>query len=377
MTGAPGLRLLVVNWQDRTNPFAGGAEVHLHEIFGRLAARGHDVTMLVSGYDGAADREVVDGIDVIRTGSRYTFPLYARRTFRRLGLAAGCDLIVEDINKLPLYTPRWGGVPVAGIIPHLFGTTAFQQESVPIASIVWAAERLMPAVYGGTRFLVISESTADDLVARGFERSRVAISYPGVDHTVLRPAAEPIRFEVPTAVYIGRLRKYKSLDHVLRAVGRLAADDVQMRLKVAGTGDDRPRLETLADTLGISERVEFLGWISEAEKVELLQRAWLNVYPSPKEGWGITNIEAAACGTPSVASDSPGLRESVQDGVTGYLVPHGDIGAWAARLRAIGEDPQLRDRLGRGGVQYASDLTWDRTADEAEAFLLDALERAG
>lgn len=365
-----------MNWQDLTNPFAGGAEIHLHEIFGRLATWGHRVTMLVSSWEGAPARETVDGMDVIRAGSRYTFPLHARRAYREHGLNRTTDLIVEDINKVPLFTPRWGGVPVAGIIPHLFGTTAFRQESLPIASVVWAAERVMPAVYRDTNFLVISESTADDLVGRGFDRSRITVSFPGVDHEVFKSDVSVARRDIPTAVYIGRLRRYKRMDPVIRAIGRLAAEGIEYRFVVAGTGDDRERLEALAASLGISDRVQFLGWITEDEKIELLRSAWVNVYPSPKEGWGITNIEAAACGTPSIASDSPGLRESVRDGITGYLVPHGDEEIWADRLRTIGKDPDLRDHLGRNGVEYAKDLTWDQTARETEAMLVRSVDES-
>jgi len=102
--------------------------------------------------------------------------------------------------------------------------------------------------------------------------------------------------------------------------------------------------------------------VSEDEKLRLLRRAWAVVFPSPKEGWGITNVEAAACGTPALASDSPGLRESVQDGVTGYLVPHGDVPALADRMLALAADPSLVERLGRAARHFAEGLSWDSAA---------------
>ncbi len=86
------------------------------------------------------------------------------------------------------------------------------------------------------------------------------------------------------------------------------------------------------------------------------------VFPSPKEGWGITNVEAAACGTPALASDSPGLRESVRDGVTGYLVRHGDYHALADRMGAVAADRSLVDRLGRAARAFAEGLSWDSAA---------------
>src|SRR2546423_13518076 len=115
----------------------------------------------------------------------------------------------------------------------------------------------------------------------------------------------------------------------------------------AGAGDYRPRLEALARSLDLGQRVRFLGRISEPDKLTLLRRAWALVFASPKEGWGITNLEAAACATPVVASNSPGIRESVRDGETGYLVPHGDTNAMAAALDRIAASRDLVERLGR------------------------------
>lgn len=376
MRGGTGLRILVVNWQDRMNPHAGGAEIHLHEIFGRLVERGHAVTLLASSWPGAASRARIDGIDVHRTGGRYTFPLHARRAFGRFS-PAGFDVIVEDVNKLPLLTPGWSKAPVVCLVPHLFGTTAFAQEPWPVAATVWLAERAMPTVYGRTPVVVISESTADDLVARGFDRARITVSHPGVDHDVcMPPAGGPgaERSPEPTLAYVGRLKRYKGVDVVLRAVARVARERPAepVRLVVAGRGDDDERLERIAAELGIEALVEFRGYVSEEEKISLLRRAWANVYPSPKEGWGITNVEAAACGTPSLASDAPGLRESVVDGETGRLVPHGDVDAWATAIAELAARPELVERMGAAAVRFAAQFTWDDTARRIESVLRSA-----
>jgi len=371
MSGGRHLRILVVNWQDRLSPHAGGAEIHLHEIFGRLAERGHSVTLLASGWPGGPRRALVDGIEVHRVGGRYTFPLHARRAYRRLA-GRGYDVIVEDVNKLPLFTPRWSDTPVVCLVPHLFGTTAFAQETWPVAATVWFAERAMPRVYAQCPVVVISASTAEDLVARGFARDRITVSYPGIDHEKCRPGPSGAGGErAPEALlaYVGRLKRYKSVDVVLRALGQLADRGNGVRFVVAGKGDDRERLESITAELGIEALVDFSGYVSEADKVSLFRRAWANVYPSPKEGWGITNIEAAACGTPSLASDAPGLRESVVDAETGRLVPYGDVEAWAKAIDDLAADVRDVDRMGRAAVEFAARFTWEKTANEIEAVL--------
>lgn len=365
-----------MNWQDRRNPRAGGAEVHLHEIFGRLARAGHHVDLLVSGWEDAPSREEVDGMAVHRVGRRYSFPLHVRHGVRSLA-DRGHDLVVEDINKLPLFTPLWVGPPVVALVPHLFGTTAFREERLPVAATVWAAERLMPVAYRRVPFQAISRSTREDLVRRGFPASSVEVIHPGVDHDVYRPDPAVTTFERPTVLYLGRLKRYKGLDVVLRALARARGPAREARLLVAGAGDDRGRLERVAREASVASRVEFLGWVPAARKVELLRRAWVNVYPSPKEGWGLTNVEAAACGTPTVASDAPGLRESVAEGESGYLVPHGDPGAWAEGLDRICGDARLRERLSRGALRHAGRFSWDRAAEETEASLRRVLAAGG
>jgi glycosyltransferase involved in cell wall biosynthesis len=151
------------------------------------------------------------------------------------------------------------------------------------------------------------------------------------------------------------------------AVARRTRPD--LRLDIAGSGHDRPRLEALAAELGLGDAVFFHGFVSEADKIRLLRTTWANLFPSPKEGWGITNIEAAACGTPSLASDSPGLRDSVRHGETGFLVPHGDAEALAGRMLALAADPALVARLGSGARAFAERLSWDRAADETERWM--------
>lgn len=367
------MRILVVNWQDRANPRAGGAEIHLHEIFGRLAARGHGVTLLCSGWEGAPREARIDGIRVVRTGTRYTFPVGARRAFEAIRAGSDAfDLIVEDVNKCPLFTPTWSELPVVLLVPHLFGGTAFRQERPPVAATVWAAERLMPAAYRDSEVIAISKSTADDLVDRGFDRGRITVSYPGIDGRFYRPSPGVERFERPTLLYAGRLERYKNLDLVLRALARLRASGTEVRLVVIGKGTDEARLRSLAARLEVDELVRFAGYVSEEEKRDLLRRAWAHVYPSPKEGWGISNVEAAACGTPSLASDAPGLRESVIDGRTGFLVPVGGVEDWADRIARLCDDSELREHLAEGALAHAARFTWERTADETE----DVLRRA-
>jgi glycosyltransferase involved in cell wall biosynthesis len=215
-------------------------------------------------------------------------------------------------------------------------------------------------------FQAISVSTAEDLASRGIPRDSVAVIYPGIDTVGYTPDAE-LRAPAPVFAYLGRLKRYKGIHLVVRAFAALGHPTAT--LEIAGAGDYRPALERLAASLDLGERVRFLGRISETEKRALLRRTWALLLASPKEGWGITNLEAAASGTPVVASNSPGIRESVRDGETGYLVPHGDTRAMADAMTRLAADRSLVSRLGAQARTFAETFTWERAAEETERHL--------
>jgi glycosyltransferase involved in cell wall biosynthesis len=362
------VKILVLNWQDLQNPHSGGAEIHLHEVFGRLAAR-HEVTLLASGFDGAAPRAEADGMEVHRTGGRHTYSVAAPAYYRRHLAARTWDVVVEDLNKVPLFAPLWVRRPLALLVHHLFGTTAFREASVPFAAATWLLERPLGRLYRGVPTVAVSHSTADDLAARGLRREEIAVVPNGVDLAFFSPDAAVARAPRPTFLYLGRLKRYKRVDLAVEAVARLRRQGVDATLVVAGRGDDEPRLRERVRALGVDDAVRFEGFVTEARKRELLRTAWSTVLASPKEGWGITNVEAAACGTPAVAADSPGLRESVVHGETGLLVPYGDAGALAEALGSLAGDPARVAGLGANARRFALGYSWDGAAARMEAHL--------
>ena len=360
------MRILVLNWQDHTNPQAGGAELHLREVFTRIVARGHSVDLLCSSWRDAPQRANLDGIEVHRVGGRNTYPFVARNYFDRHLRRNNYDVVVEDLNKVPLYTPLWRVPRLIALVHHLFGTTVFREASFPVALAVWLSEQPLGAIYRRTPFEAVSASTADDLVARGIPRESIRVIYNGVDSARLTPDTSE-RAATPLFVYLGRLKKYKRVDVVIKAFAALNVQNAT--LEIAGTGDHRARLEGLVKSLDLTGRVKFLGFIPEDEKVHLLRRAWASLLASPKEGWGISNLEAAACGTPVIAANSPGIRESVIDGETGFLVPQNDPHGMAAAMRGLVQSPELVNLLGAAGRRFAETFTWERSANETVAHL--------
>jgi glycosyltransferase involved in cell wall biosynthesis len=235
-------------------------------------------------------------------------------------------------------------------------------------------EKLIPCVFRTNHFMVISESTKEDVVARGVAPDRVHVVLCGLDHERYRDLGLE-RFERPTIVHLGRLRRYKSVEVVLRAMPRIRERFPAARLVIIGEGPHRPALERAAARLGLEESVEFHGFMEHGDLIRFLNRSHLLVNPSPKEGWGLTVVEANACGLPVVASDRPGLRDSVVDGVTGFLVPYGSEAAFAERSLAILESRELWLRMSRAALERVKELTWERCAKDTLGLLDRVLRR--
>lgn len=367
MSAAP--RIVAVNFRDPAHPEAGGAELHLEEILLEAVRRGGEVTWLASGFAGAAPESHHRGMRVMRRGSWWNFNVVAPRVLATELASPAPDLVIEDINKVPCMTPWGARAPVGVIVPHLFGSTAFREADALTAAYVVALEALIPFVYRRSAFLAISDSTRDDLVRRGIPAARVTVVHCGLDHGSYRRDPTVAKSARPTVLFVGRLRRYKGLDGVLRAWPRVLARRADARLVVVGDGPYRRELERRARRAGVAGSLEFRGFAAREAKVRAMQEAWALVQPSPKEGWGLTVVEAGACGTAVVASDAPGLRDSVRRDETGLLVPFGDDAALADALLRVIEDRPLRERLAAAGERWAAGFTWPDCAARS----LDAL----
>ncbi|KPJ49379.1 hypothetical protein AMJ40_05630 [candidate division TA06 bacterium DG_26] len=235
------MNILVINWQDRLNPLSGGAEVHLHEIFGRIVRKGHSVTLLCSSFPGAKKREVVDGMRVIRMGSRNTFNFFAPGGVKMLLRQEKYDVLVDDINKIPFYTPIYVRLPIVAILHHFFDRTIYRQTGLVPASYVYLSERIVPLLYRKVPFAVVSESTKEDIISKGIPEVNIRVIHNGIDHRTYAPDYS-LKSRSPLVCYLGRLKKYKSVDILIKAMVVVRRQVPDVRLLIIGDGDHRPTL---------------------------------------------------------------------------------------------------------------------------------------
>ncbi len=339
------------------------------EIFRRLVARGYDVTLDVERFAGSSPGTEDSGVKIRRlAGLPFYYPKVAWTCMRETR-ADEFDVVVECLNKVPFYSPAYSSVPVLALAHHLFGEVAFAQVPWPVAAVVWLAERFIP-FYRKPPFITISESSRDDLIHRGISADRISVSHCGIQ----RPEVSVVT-DVPRrqrVAYVGRLESYKNVDVMLRAMALLGDRFPDAEIVVIGRGGAGPGLERLAEELGISHRTRFTGFISDEERDSLLVESRVCVCASDKEGWGLTVIESNCLGVPVVASRADGLRESVRDGETGFLVEIGGAEGWAGRDGEVLADDALAVRMSRAALEWSHSFDWDVAADDMAA----AIDRA-
>jgi glycosyltransferase involved in cell wall biosynthesis len=363
-------KILVINWQDIRNPLGGGAEVHFHEIFKRIAQQGHQVTLLCCGYKGLPEKEIIDDIHVIRRGKRNFFNYIVPSLYRKYSRELQFDIVIDDINKIPFYTPLFVKEPLIGIIHHLFGSSIFIESSLPVALYVTLAEKIIPKIYRNTPMAVVSNSTKQELIQKGFSEQDIQLVYNAVDRSAYQYCPEK-KSPYPLVGYLGRIKKYKSVNHLILAFSEVIKQIPGARLLIVGDGDYLPKLKKLVTKLNLEQVVTFAGATSHEQKINFLNQMWLAVNPSPKEGWGLTVIEANCCGIPVIAADSPGLRDSVVARKTGLLYPYGNYHELAEQIIELIKNDSLRKSLAKECIDWAHQFNWEQSA----ANMLNLIEK--
>jgi glycosyltransferase involved in cell wall biosynthesis len=267
------------------------------------------------------------------------------------------DALVEIWNGVPWFSPVWCRKPRITFLHHVHGPMWNQMLPGPLAGFGRVLEaRLAPPFYRRTQMVTPSDATRDELVELGFEPRRV-LAVPNGVSVEFAPGGR--RSPNPHVVAVGRLAPVKRFDELIKAAVHTRTRVPDLRLDIVGSGPQRDELEALVTSLGAGQWITFIGQVAHHDLVSLYQRSWIVASASLAEGWGLTLTEAAACGTPAVATDIRGHRSSVVDGVTGVLSPLQRLGDAMADVLL---DDDRRAQLAGAALARAKTLTWDEAA---------------
>jgi glycosyltransferase involved in cell wall biosynthesis len=353
------LRVLVLNWRDPWHPEGGGSELYVTEVAHRLHADGVEVTVFSARYSGAAGRETRDGIRYVRRGGHLTVYLWSALLLLT-GRFGRLDAVLEVQNGMPFLARLFTRARVVVLVHHV------HREQWPIlppvlARFGWFMEsKVAVRVNRGAPYVAVSEVTRSELVALGVRAGDITIAWNGQPPVPAFEAAEPS--PTPRLAMLVRLVPHKRVEHALEVVAALRTEFPDLHLRVMGSGWWAEQLLERRRELGLDDAVTFLGHVSDRDKFTELSAAWVHLLPSVKEGWGLSIVEAAQVGVPSVAYlEAGGVRESILDGVTGLLATdHEDL---AAKVRLLLADAELRRGLGDKARIRAGQFSWDVTTD--------------
>ena len=368
-----GRHVAILNWRDLDHEFAGGSEVYAWELAAAFRDAGAKVEFLTARDHGQTAHEVRDGIEIHRGGGPFTFYAWAARALvaRRRTL----DLVVDAEAGIPQWAPLFlrRRTKVVLLLHHVHQQQFATHFSFPMAQIGQFLERVvMRRVYRGRRTLAVSESTRREMREQLGWDGPVDILQNGA--FLPEPGAVRSEDKDPDRVLVlGRLVTHKRVSLVVRAFGRVAATRPRLHLDICGRGPESENVAALVEELGLADRVTLHGYLPEAEKAALMRRAAVHVCASDMEGWGQVVIEAAGWGAPTVARDVAGLRDSISDGVTGWLVPDStDLAVVEDRVadqldRALAEvaDPARRAQYVAACEEWAARFSWTRMREEA------------
>jgi len=356
------MRILWLHWRDICNPDGGGAEVLSHEISKRLVKKGHSITQFCSEYPQCEKEQVIDGVKIVRSGQKYSVYNHAKKYYKQN--LESFDLIIDEINTRPFLTPDFVEKPIVALIHQLAREFWFYETKFPINIIgFYILEKYWLRKYRNIPTITVSNSTYDDLKKLHF--NNVKIMPEGISRSPLEKI--PSKEKTPTLIYIARLKKAKLPEDAIKSFKIIQKKIRDAQLWVVGSGYMRKKLELIAEN---SKSIKFWGKISEEDKFNLLSKAHLILIPAVREGWGLIVIEANASGTPAVAYNVPGLKDSVKNGVTGILTDN-NIFSLAEETIKLLNDQQKLVELQNNSLTYARQFDWNKSADIFEDYLKD------
>jgi len=363
-------RIVVLSRRNILHPRAGGASRYIHEIFRRLA-KDHDVTVLSEGATSSRPVEQIDGLTYVNTHGRlmrFLLPVSYMRKFAR-----HADILIDNADvAIPWFSPLFSKKPVITIIHQLVREVFYEELPPFLATLGYLSEPSIYRLYSRSMMVAMSKSTADGLLQFGIPEKNIRIIGPGCPY----PSNDRIPLEMRSQKLIGcvsRLMQYKGLQFAIEAISRIRKDLPDIRLEIAGSGPYREELEKFARNVGMDSNVAFLGRVSEQRKLRLYRESRAIVLSSIREGYGLSVIEANSVGTPAIAWNVPGLRDSIIDNTTGLLASFPNNDDLARQIYDIMTNDSAWNTMSVSAWKWANSHSWDQSAQDFDEIIKSVL----
>jgi glycosyltransferase involved in cell wall biosynthesis len=347
------MKILMLSWRDIHNPLAGGAERVTYELLRRWSGQ-HDCFWFCSAYKGCLDKEEIEGIKIIRRGSRIKVYLEAYKYLKDKKF----DMVIDQINTIPFFTPLYYKGKKISFFHQLCEKVWFYETSFPLSLIGFIAEKIYVRLYKKLPCLVVSESTKKNLIKYDFRDI-----YVMKDCIDFKPLPTVPQKKHCSLVYVGRLKKSKRVHDIIKAFSIIKKEIPSASLHIVGKGEKKYQdyLTRLMKNLGIE--IFFHGYVPKEERNRLMSQAEAILVASVKEGWGLIVIEANALGTPAIVYNVDGLRDSVKPMITGLITRKNTPEELAKSVLSFFQDSALKRQLSLNTLNYSRTFDWDESAD--------------
>ena len=359
-------------------PHLGGVTEHVHNLAKVYNAAGHQTLVVTSNMTmprGTPDsHEYVRDDDFVRRVGTSRI-IYSSGSFARITTGFGLRRQLRDLfrrEQIDVVHIHGGLAPTFGIL----GPLAAWDIDLPVVATFhsWFPKSHLLRTFRRPAQWAVRRHAANIAVSQPVVEAHARyvdadweIIPNGVDTDFFRPNGrrpDDALSQGPRLLFLGRLDPRNGLETVLRAMPTVIERFPDTQLVVAGDGPLRPLYERLARPVG--NRVQFIGRVN-GDRPEVYGSADLYLCPTTKASFGITLLEAMACGTPLVVSDITGFRELVNDGAEAVLVPKDDAGAWAQTAIDLIDNPTRRAVMRDAGLAKAQTFAWPRVAEQVFA----------
>lgn len=361
--------ILILNWRSINDPFSGGAEIATIAYAKRwVKYKNAKVTWVCPPPYKNSKSENIEGIDFEYIGRPLTknifttlvnFPLfYLLVIYKYLTYYKNkVDIVIDEVHGIPYLTPLYvKNKKIILFIYEVAGEIWDIMYPFPINYIGKLLEKMVFRFYKKTQVVTGAESTVADLLKVGIPKKNINIIRPGINIPILKKNIE--KEKNFTLMYLNRVVKMKGIERAIEIFSKVVKTDPAASFWIVGKGELNyvNYLENKCSELGIKNNVTFFGYVDQEKVIEMYTKAHVFINPSYKEGWGLVNIEANARGTPVVAFDVPGNRESVINKKSGFIVESGNLDEMTKKILEIRNDPE---KFKEKCIEHASKFKWD------------------
>lgn len=359
------MNILIFGWRDTRHPLAGGAEQVVHEHAKGWIEAGHEVTLFSSRFIGSPKEEILDGVKIIRGGYQY-LGVQIAAFFFYLKNKNSFDFVIDQFHGIPFFTPLYVNKPKIALIQEVARNVWFLNPlplpiNLIIGTIGYLTEPIVFLLYKNVHFLTGSESAKKDVTTFGILPKNITVIPHGV--VIKKPKKMPAKEKINTVTYLGILSKDKGIEDAIKTFSLLNKIG-KWRFWVIGRAETKSyekKIKNLAKDLNLGKKIKFWGYVSQAEKFELLAKSHLLINPSIHEGWGLVNIEANTFGVPVVAYRSPGLVDSVKEKQSGILCNKGNYQEMAKLVYSLLNNQNYYKKLSGGAIKWAENFDWEKS----------------